>query len=78
MQKNPLDHRRRTAGLCLMLVLLTGCAAGTAHPDTPPPNDMSMDERPPGERTAEKAFALLREADSMRLSFTSGRPGAMP
>lgn len=74
MQRKHPGRRGRTAGLCLTLALLAGCAGGTAHTDTSPQSSTSTDERPPGERTAEKAFDLLREADSMRLSFTVRAP----
>ncbi|MGW6563945.1 hypothetical protein [Streptomyces sp. NPDC054975] len=78
MQRKHPGHRGRTAGLCLTLAMLAGCAGGTAHTDASPQSSSSTErparEQPPGERTAGKAFDLLREANSMRLSFTVRGP----
>ncbi|GAA3477480.1 hypothetical protein GCM10018966_020100 [Streptomyces yanii] len=70
-----VGSRGRLAGLCLMLALLTGCGPEGAAPteDGKPAQDRST-APPPGERTAQTAFELLRDTDAMRLSMTIRSP----
>ncbi|UGY93258.1 hypothetical protein [Streptomyces gobiensis] len=74
--------RVRAVGLCLVAGLLVGCSSGNvSYWESSPVVGDAVGEwvpkkppRPPGERTAEEAFSLLRESDSMRLSISMNAP----
>lgn len=66
------SRRLRGAGLCLAGVVLAGCGGGDAQGTST--EERTTAARPEGERVAEKAFDLLRDTKSLRLTISMKTP----